>query len=113
MYYNGKVIDSETMAGIPSATVRFMAGSTPIGATIANQYGDFSINTNSNADKVIISSVGYLTATFPIYGNYQHTFELERKPISLEEVIIPAHPKKKPFPYWIFIIPLLLIKRKK
>ena len=112
MYYTGKIRDAESERGIPSATVRYMRGSNVVGVTVANGQGIFSVNTTEPADKVIISSVGYMLQTFPVYGNFQQNFDLERKTITLEEVILPV--KKHKTPYWLlFLLPLLLIKDKK
>jgi hypothetical protein len=112
MYYTGKIRDTETERGIPSATVRYMRGNNTVGVTVANGQGIFSLNTTDPADKVIISSVGYLLQTFPVYGNFQQNFDLERKPITLEEVILPVKKKNK-FPYWLLLLLPLLIKDKK
>lgn len=63
--FNGRVIDNRTDAPVPFATIRVRNKSIGV---IANADGDFSIPQRIEVvgDTVIVSSIGYTTASFPV-----------------------------------------------
>jgi hypothetical protein len=85
----GKVTDAETHEPIPFASVYF-AGTT-IGVS-SDFEGNFSLETKTPSDSLIVSYVGYQTQAKYVYrGRFQQIdFELRSQNIDLPEVVIKA-----------------------
>ena len=88
--FNGRVIDSRTKDAVPFATIRVRKGSVGV---IANAGGDFSIPTwiETNGDTIVVSSIGYATASFSISTLSKETITvLPLKPAvtKLDEVVV-------------------------
>lgn len=108
MTITGKIVDKETGAPIPGATVAFINSSVTLSAVAANGDGLFSISTNQYPTGLQITSTGYAPTTFAMPAHMQQTwFEIPRAVIELPGVEVTA--KKKSGLWWIFAIALVAI----
>ncbi len=82
----GKIVDQETEAGVPYATIQF----TPYYGTITNEEGSFAIKIpENNQDSLIISSMGYRQKIIPLAAITQNLIiYLEPAVIALDEVLL-------------------------
>ena len=96
--YTGLVRDADNghPDPLPGATVEFYNGANKSGAVATNGQGRFEFNSFAPIDCIVISHVGYKTNAFPVWGNQQQLFELEKADTWLDPVIVTAH-KKKPW----------------
>jgi hypothetical protein len=88
--FSGRVIDSKTNAPVPFATIRVKNRSVGVAA---NADGDFVIPTwiQSSGDTIIVSSIGYATASFPVRSFSRETttvLPLNPAATQLNEVVI-------------------------
>jgi hypothetical protein len=111
----GKVIDSETRAAIPGATVALYAGNLRLAAVAATGTGEFTltISDTSRPDKLLITSVGYLEKSIdPLSAAGTTVFMLERDVKELPPVVI--YPTKgKNWMWWALGIAVLIGMSKK
>lgn len=95
MVITGKVIDKETGDGVPYATIelrnendQYLGYGTP-----ADQFGNFSLSTDSFAPGTVlaVSHTSYNTTSVP-YSTYinNSTVQLSRRNIDLENVVVTA-----------------------
>lgn len=111
MQYTGTVIDSQTGAPIPGATVRHSANNQVLNQEIADAQGQFTAYTYIPADTVTITSAGYKGFSWPASA-YQNKFELERNFVTLPPAVVTSGGKGK-FPIALALLPLLFIKGEK
>jgi hypothetical protein len=88
--FTGRVIDSRTSGPVPFATIRVKNKSIGV---VANADGDFAIPQRliSGSDTIIVSSIGYTTASFPVKTFVSGMVtELRLKPAvtELDEVVV-------------------------
>lgn len=111
----GKVIDSETRAGIPGATVALYAGNVRLTAAAATSTGEFTLTISdvNRPDKMLITSVGYLDKTFdPQSAAGTTVFMLDRDVKELPPVVIYPT-KNKAWLWWALGIAVLIGMSKK
>lgn len=107
--YSGLVRDALSETGLPGATVTAIANGLQIGATAADNSGNFELTVLYPADVLRISNVGYKTHDFPA-ATWQRLFELERQERVLDPVILPPGTVKKNNTWqWLLIAGLLLV----
>ncbi len=85
-YIKGKIVDRESEAGVPYATIQI----TPTYGTITNEEGSFSIKIpENNKDSLLISSMGYAQRTIPMSDITQNLIiYLDPAVIALDEVLL-------------------------
>lgn len=95
--YTGTIKHAYNSRPIPYASVIAYSGKTNIGGTAADGNGNFFLETDSEADTLAISAVGYSAFRFHA-SEYQHLFELEPEDKVMDEVVIISPPKLPPHP---------------
>jgi hypothetical protein len=99
--FAGKIVDSETDAPLPGATILLADAS---GGTSTGSSGNFSIpNLISGTHRVVVSYLGYqpVYRTIQINPNEQihERIALTPKPIDISPIVVEAHQPRLPFGY--------------
>lgn len=110
--YKGQIVDCDTGAAIPSATVTMSKNGSVIARTIADSNGMFEVYTSDEPDQITITSVGYKPYTSPA-SSYQFKFELEKNVKDLDPVIVQASSKNSGLMWAGLGLLLLLAMQKK
>jgi len=86
----GKVVDAESRQPVESASITDANLQTV--KTGTDKYGDFSIK---GCDQLIISSVGYKTATITVTANVTNFITLEPEAVSLKAIVLESNAASK------------------
>lgn len=86
----GKVVDAESRQPVESASITDANLQTV--KTGTDKYGDFSIK---GGDQLIISSVGYKTATITVSANSTNLIALEPEAVSLKAIVLESNAASK------------------
>ncbi len=109
----GKVIDSETNAPLPGATVTLRNGTVMLTNAIASSEGVFYLNTSQYPDALSITHVGYEPQTWPLPANEAKTiFSLKKVYTDLEPVTVTSK-KSLSWLLWAGLITLFIRENKK
>lgn len=112
MTLTGQIIDADSYAPLPGATVELWFGNVMLARVAANGNGVFVIASQSTPDRVTVTSASYLPASFPYAQAVDDSlFALEKKIAEGEEVIVTAVLKKHG--WWILPVLFLLLTQKR
>lgn len=116
--FSGQIVDRDSGAGIPSATVQAWVGNLMLAGVAADGNGNFTISTNAVPDTVKVSSVGYSDVIYPyapLFSNPQmYTSVPLAKNIKEEDNVTVTATKVSPV-VWIGagLLLLLLLSKKR